>query len=42
MMNKKKVIAVVAAVSAFLVSFVPLAAKLVTSLIETWKLKGAI
>ena len=41
-MDKKKVTALVAAVSAFLVAVVPLVAKLVTALIETWKLKGAI
>ena len=41
-MNKKKVIAVVAAVSAFLVSAVPLVAKLISSLVETWKMKGVI
>lgn len=36
-MNKKKFIAVVAAVSAFLVSAVPLVANLLTSVVENWK-----
>ena len=41
-MNKKKVVALVAAVSALLVSAVPLVAKLITSIVETWKMKGVI
>lgn len=39
-MDKKKIIALVAAVSAFLVSVVPLVAELINSIISNWK--GAI
>lgn len=39
-MDKKKLVAIVGAISAFLVATIPLAVKCFESIVSVWKLKG--